>query len=146
MFNKRSKIFPLILAVLLLIGAVDTAQAASAGLSQVGVVDYLYLLNNHPDTPKANEALRAEQEKAKTEFSDKSTDLSDKEKQNLDRQLGQRLEQKQLELLKPIAESVNAAMRAVADDKNLTVVVYKNSVALGGMDITEDVLKKLKGK
>ena len=33
---------------------------------------------------------------------------------------------------------------AVADEKGFSLVIYKNSVALGGTDITLDVLQKLK--
>ena len=35
-------------------------------------------------------------------------------------------------------------MKAVADEKGFSLVIYKNSVALGGTDITLDVLQKLK--
>jgi len=144
MFNNLGyKMLPGVLVLLFFLVNLGTAHAATIASSQVGIVDYLYLLNHHPDAAKANEALRAEQEKIKQEFSDKSAGLSDKEKQELDRQLGQQLEQKRLALLKPITDSVNAAMKAVADEKGLTVVVYKNSVALGGIDITGDVLKKI---
>lgn len=37
-------------------------------------------------------------------------------------------------------------MKAVAAEKGLAMVVFKNSVALGGQDITADVLAKLGGK
>ena len=72
--------------------------------------------------------------------------MSDKDKQALDRQLGQQLEQKRQELLKPIVDSINTAMKAVAAEKGLAMVVFKNSVALGGQDITADILAKLGGK
>lgn len=86
--QKQYMLSIILLILILILGIAGTAQAAPAGSSQVGVVDYLFLINNHPDTPKANEALRIEQEKAKKEFADKSVGMSDKEKQDLDRQLG----------------------------------------------------------
>ena len=124
----------------------EKAWAGPAIASTVGVVDYISLINQHPDTPKANEVLRAEQEQAKKEFAEKSAGLGDKEKQDLDRQLGQRVELKRQELLKPITEKVNAAIKEVADAKGLTVVVGRNVVVYGGVDITEEVLKKITGK
>lgn len=132
------------LFIVLASGAV-TVEAAPVA-SRIGVVDYLYLINNHPDTPKANEALKAQQEAVKKEFADKSAELSDADKQNLDRQLSQRVEQKRQELLKPITDSINAAMKAVAEAKGLETVLFKNTVALGGQDITADVFKKINGK
>lgn len=134
----------LLLALFLCLGVSGITEAAPS--PQLGVVDFVYLIDQHPDTPKANEALRAEQEQAKKEFEAKVATLGDKEKQELDRQLGQKLEQKRQSLLQPIAVSVNAAMKAVADDKGLIAVLHKNTVALGGIDITEEVLKKLKNR
>ncbi len=121
------------------------AQAAP-NASPVGVVDYLYLLNQQPETAQANDALRSEQEAAKKEFADKSAGLSDADKQNLDRQLGQRVEQKRQELLKPIIEKINNAIQEVADTKGLSIVIGKQQVVYGGVDITGDVLKRITGK
>ena len=143
--NRGITLASIIMVAFLCLGAFGTAQAAP-GVPQLGVGDYLYLIESHPDTPKANEALRAEQEQAKKEYEAKAPSLGDKEKQDLDRQLGMRVEQKRQALLKPIADSVNAAMKAVADAKGMIAVLHKNTVALGGTDITEEVLKKLNGK
>lgn len=131
--------------VIVLSFSVSPAQAAPVN-SPVGVVDYLYLINQHPDTAKANEALKAEQEAAKKEFVDKSAGLSDTDKQNLDRQLGQRVEQKRQELLKPILDQINAAIKGVADAKGLSIVITKQEVVYGGVDITQEVLAKITGK
>lgn len=123
----------------------SSAQAAPA-IAQVGYVDFIYLIDHHPDTAKANEALRAEQEAVKNEFAEKSTSLSGQEKQELDRQLGQRVEQKRLELVKPISAKVVAAANEVASEKGLSIVIGKNEVVCGGVDITADVLKKIAEK
>ena len=139
----KQNIVLLAVALLLNLGlAGSTAQAAPADFP-VGVVDMLYLINNHPDTAKANEALKAESDRLLKEFQAKSAGMSAKDKQALDQQLGRQIEQKRQELLKPIAESVGEAMKAVAAEKGLVLLVHKNSVALGGNDITADVLQKL---
>lgn len=143
---KRFTLLFLVVFVSFVVGQASTAHAASTAPSPVGVVDYVYLINQHQDTAKANEALRAEQEAAKKELTDKSAGLSGADKQNLDRQLGQRVEQKRQELLKPITEKINAAIKEVADAKGLPVVVGKNYVIYGGVDITQEVLSKITGK
>ena len=142
----RKMALPLFLAVLLGMGSTSMALAAPTANFPVGVVDFLYLINNHPNTPAANAALKTEQEQIRKEFETKAVGMNDKDKQSLDHQLGQRIEQKRQELLKPIVESINAAMTAVAAEKGLAMVVHKNSVALGGQEITADVLTKLNGK
>lgn len=146
MMNKnRSTLFVVLTAIALLLGSMGTAQASPAS-STVGVVDYLYLVNHHPDTPKANETLKVEQEQDKQQLAEKSADLSDQDKKALERQLRQQLEQKRLKLLKPITESINAAIKEVTDVKGLSIVIEKNIVVYGGTDITQDVLKKFNGK
>ncbi|WP_093796957.1 OmpH family outer membrane protein [Sporomusa acidovorans] len=56
------------------------------------------------------------------------------------------MEQKHLELLKPITDKINAAIKEVADAKGLSVVVGKNVVIYGGVDIIQEVLAKITGK
>ena len=143
-FRKFAR--PLFLAMVLCLGLTGVAAAAPADNFPVGIVDFMFLINNHPDTAAANAALKAEQEQIRKEFETKSAGMNDKDKLALDRQLGQRIEQKRQELLKPIVDGINAAMTAVAAEKGLAMVVHKNSVALGGQDITAAVLAKLSGK
>ncbi|MBU2702612.1 Skp family chaperone [Sporomusaceae bacterium BoRhaA] len=72
--------------------------------------------------------------------------MNDQDKKALSQQLEQGLQQKQQELINAIRDKVNAAVKAVADDKGLTVVVDKSVIAYGGQDITDDVMKKITGK
>ncbi|WP_175490517.1 OmpH family outer membrane protein [Pelosinus propionicus] len=122
------------------------ARAAATVAPPVGVVDYISLINQHPDTAKGNAALKAEQEEMKKEFEDKAANLNDQEKQSLNLQLSQQLELKRQELLKPIVEKINVVITQVMEAKGLTIVVQKNSVVCGGQDITNEVLKKIMSK
>jgi outer membrane protein len=124
----------------------DQACAAASAPAQIGIVDYTYLIDHHPDTPKANETLKVEREQAQKEYTEKSAVLNEKGKQELQNQLNQRVEQKRLELLQPIADKINDAIKAVAAAKKLTAVAYKNTLAYGGVDITQDVADKLGAK
>ena len=143
----KSSFFLAFLALFLLLGgSFGTVQAAPAVTGTVGYVDFLYLVNQHPDTAKANAALKVEQEAMKQEFETKAPGLSDQDKQKLDRELGQRLEQKRLELVNPISAKIVAAANEVANEKGLSIVIGKNEVVCGGVDITADVLKKITGK
>ncbi len=48
-------------------------------------------------------------------------------------------------LSKQVADSVNDAVKAVAESQKLTIVLKKDAVMLGGTDITDAVLAKLNG-
>lgn len=141
----KKRFFPAVLALCLLLGTWGTAQAAAI-TGPVGYVDFLYLVSQHPDTVQANATLKAEHEMARKEFDTKVPELSEQDKQNLDRQMGQRLEQKRLELVKQISVKVVAAANEVASEKGLSIVIGRNDVVCGGVDITADVLKKITGK
>jgi len=135
-----------LVAVCLLMGSFTVISGVQAAASTVGYVDFMYLVNHHPDTAKANEELKAVQEAAKQEFADKSSGMNDHDKQVLDHELGQRLEQKRQALLKPIADKVVSAANEVAKEKGLTIVIGNRDVVCGGVDITADVLKKITDK
>lgn len=57
--------------------------------------------------------------------------------------LQQARELKREELNTVLTESVNGAVKAVAEEKGLPIVVRKEIVLYGGTDVTEDVLTKL---
>jgi outer membrane protein len=152
--KKQIKIVSLAVAVFFMLGVVGLAvsqtgktSVASAGASSnIGVVNNQMLLSQHPDMAKAQEAMQAELDQAKKDFETKSATMNDKEKQDYYNQVQQRLSLKQQELIAPVFDKVNAAIKAVADAKGLAVVMDKSNVVYGGQDITDDVMKKISGK
>lgn len=120
-------------------------QAAKAPAAAVGVVDYDRLMTQHPDMPQANATLQAETEQANRELTAQADKLGDKEKQDLVAQLEQRVELKRQSLMIAIAAKVDAAIHETATAKGLSVVLQKDMVVYGGLDITEEVLRKISG-
>ena len=55
----------------------------------------------------------------------------------------QRLQQKNEELMEPIENSIQDAVKKVAEKKGLSVVIEKGAVVYGGQDVTQDVIKEL---
>ena len=48
--------------------------------------------------------------------------------------------------MEPLFKDINLAIRTVANAKKITVVVDKDAVFYGGVDITQDVINSLKKK
>ena len=46
----------------------------------------------------------------------------------------------------PLFKDIDLAIRSIAKAKNLTIVLDKAQVFMGGLDITEDVIQELKKK
>jgi len=152
--KKQVKFVSLAIAVFFMLGVVGlalsqtgkTSVASASGSSNIGVVNQQMLVSQHPDMAKAQEAMQAEVESAKKDFEAKSATMNDKDKQDYYAQIQQRLSLKQQELIDPVLSKVEAAIKAVADAKGLSVVMDKGNVVYGGLDITDEVGKKINGK
>ena len=123
-----------------------TRVVSAAPSSNVGVVNYQMVVQQHPDLAKVQTTMQAESEAAKKEFDAKAASLGDKEKQEYYLQLQQRLQMKNQELMVPLFSKVDAVIKEVADAKGLSVVVDKGAVIYGGQDITDECVKKVTGK
>lgn len=153
--KKQVKLISLAIVALFVLGVIGIAVssqagktnvASASGSSSIGVVNHQLLISQHPDMAKAQEAWQAEMEQAKKDFDTKSASMNDKEKQDYYTQVQQRLSLKQQELIAPVFDKVDAAIKAVADAKGLSVVLDKSNVVYGGQDITDEVTKKITGK
>ena len=150
--KKNVKTVALAIAAAFLFGVAGLAVsqtthvASAAPASNVGVVNYQMVVQQHPDLAKVQTTMQAESEAAKKEFDAKAASLGDKEKQEYYMQLQQRLQLKNQELMVPLFSKVDAIIKEVADAKGLSVVVDKGAVIYGGQDITDDCVKKVTGK
>jgi outer membrane protein len=145
-----TKMMTMTFTVLFLLGAIGVlvgqpSKAYAAESTQIGVVDYKLLIDSHPDMQKANDSFKAELEQAKQTFATKSANMKDEDKKALEATLSQEVEKKRQELFQDIESKVNAAVKAVADAKGLSIILPKNNVVYGGQDITDAVLAKIKG-
>ncbi len=150
---KRNFFITWALTVLMVLGswglavpavALAAKAPAKAPAQTIGFVDYDWLLDQYPGMDKASAELQAVNEQAKQEYESKAPGLSDQEKQQLSNQLGQRVAQKREQLLGAMLDKIDAAVKAVAEEKGLTAVVPKSAVVYGGLDINNDVLAKVK--
>ena len=132
---------------IVIIAQPNTTYAASKNnSSQVGVVNYQLLVQQHPDAAKAQETMNAAVVQAKSDLDSKSVNMNDQEKQAYYQQLQQGLAIKERDLLLALQNKVDAAVAEIAKAKGLDTIVDKGSVVYGGQDITDDVIKKIKGK
>ncbi|MBP2651272.1 MAG: outer rane chaperone Skp (OmpH) [Firmicutes bacterium] len=148
--KKQIKIVVIVIAVLVVLGlagfALSQSGMLSSGSSSIGCVDVQVLMSKHPDTAAAQATIKAEAEKAQNDFNTKSASMNDQDKQAYFAQVQQQLTAKQKALITPIRDKVMASVKEVADAKGLGVVVDKNLAAQGGIDITDEVAKKITGQ
>ena len=147
--KKQVKIVSILIAVIFIGSVVAIALtqtgniASAASSSSVGVVEYEQIIVQHPNMKTLDDQLKVTIEEIKKEFDEKSAGMNDQEKADYYRQCQERIFQRREELLAPVMQSVDAAIKSVADKKGLSVVISKAAVVYGGQDITQDVIKEL---
>ena len=110
----------------------------------VGVIDIDEVVNKHPGMANARQQaanLSRQKENEAKAAADKESDQAKK---------AQIIQQKRMELVKeqqalmdPIYRECQQAARDVAAKQNLTLVLNKSIVLIGGTDITQDVIQQL---
>ena len=147
--QKQVKIISILIAVVFVGSVVALALTqsgsgiASAAASSVGVVDYRQVGSQHPQLAAANAEMQKASQEAQADFETKSASMNDQEKSDYYQQTMQRLQQKNEELMEPIENSIQDAVKKVAEKKGLSVVIEKGAVVYGGQDVTQDVIKEL---
>lgn len=124
-------------------GAFSSIASAASSESAIGVVNYQMLLAQSPDISGVQEAMKQEIATQQKNFDEKSQNMNDTEKQRYYQQLQEVIANKEKDLMEPVFQKIEAAIKKVADKKGLAVVVEKNTVVYGGLDITDEVAKTL---
>ncbi len=121
-------------------------QAPALGQSfSVGYVEMQVALNNHPRKVSSERALQEFFQAKQREFQERSKGMTAFQRQELDRQLQQQILEKRNELLGGLDKELRAAVETVAKQANVTVVLDRAVVLYGGTDLTESVIKLIKG-
>ena len=147
MNNKANvKIFSIVIAAIFIIGigALAYTQMAtptgSSGNSTIGVIDTSRMMSQ--DNPIYISAAQ-EYMSYQSQLQQETQAQDDATKQKLAEEARQNLAKKDQEIAKSVQDKAMEAAKAVGDAKGLSVVMTKDTVLYGGVDITDQVLKKL---
>ncbi|MBE6080999.1 MAG: OmpH family outer membrane protein [Veillonella sp.] len=151
--QKNKKFVSLFVAVIFLlgIGAIAYTQMATPTMasdtnSNIGVIDTTKVLNAaSPAIVAANKELDDYKKQLNDEFTAKSANMDDNQKAALSSEYQGKLQDKMMEIQKKVQSEVSDASKAVADAKGLSIVMDKRTVLYGGVDITDQVQRKLSG-
>lgn len=147
--KKQVKIVSILIAAIFIGSVVALALtqtgnvASAASSSNVGIIDSRQVMAAHPSVQSLQGQMETAINDVRKEYEEKSAGMNDQEKADYYRQCQERLAQKQEELLAPIEQSIQAAIKKVADKKGLAVVIDKVAVIYGGQDITQEVIAEL---
>ncbi len=139
MRNRKSLLFAVavIVAAALLLGGCSTGPAA------VGILDVNKVMSDSPKVKQFQEQLNTKAKELSDQLEkDKASLSADEFQKKQEAAYGDFLKIKQ-DLEGQVDASIKQSVEAVANEKKLGVVLYKNSVAQGGTDITDEVIKRM---
>lgn len=133
--------------LLVLITAAVWQSAPVVGQSfSIGFVDMNRVFENHPRKAASERAL-SEFAQAKTrEFQERAKTLSAAQRLDLDRQLQEQFSQKREELRSGLTQDIRAIVDKVGHDRGISIILDRQVVLYGGVDLTDAVIAQLTGK
>ena len=136
--NKK---LALIMAIIM--GLSLLAAGCSGKTATVGVVDLEKVMKESPKVKTLQEQLTTKGKAIQDELDNDQKSMS---KEDFDKKqqakYGEFMQLRQ-DLESQVEASMKQSMEAVAKEKNLGAILYKQGVAQGGVDVTDDVLKKM---
>lgn len=134
----------LVLSVTAIVFVLAAGGAANAAVNSVGVIDMYEVTNNHPKMNDAKAQLATISRQKETEAkaaADKESDPA--KKAQIVQAKRMELAKEEQKIMDPIFRDCQQAVREVAVNKKLTLVLNKSVVLIGGSDITQDVIQQL---
>ena len=120
-----------------------TMAGCSSNQGAIGVLDVNKVMSDSPKVKQFQDQLNAKGKELSDQLEKDKASLSAEEFQKRqETAYGEFLKVKQ-DLEGQIDSNIKQAIEQVSKEKKMNVVLYKNSVAQGGTDITDDVITKM---
>ena len=109
----------------------------------VGYVNRQQVFAGYPGIQDLMNRIQVMRAEAQKDYDANAKDLPPADKKAYNDKLAQQEAQREDELMKPVGDKIEAAIKAVAAEKGLTVIHDAGAVVYGGTDITADVIGKV---
>lgn len=130
----------------LLVAAMTAAVVLLGGCSStpsVGVLDVNKVMTESPKVKQFQEQLTQKGKELSEQLEKEKASLSPEEFQKKQETVYGDFAKTKQDMEGQIDTSMKQALEQVAKDKKMGVILYKNTVAQGGTDVTDDVIKKM---
>lgn len=139
---KKAVLFPVLVGFIL-------SMAAGIALAEekIGVLEPQKVLSQHPKMAQVSKQVQVIVQKKQAEAKSAiEKEKDNKKKEEIYKTKRNEAATEEQKLMAPLFKDIDLAIRSVAKAKGLTVVISKTRVFVGGVDITEDVIRELKKK
>ena len=147
--KKHAKIIAITVVGIFILGILGIALTQSVGTyaspsSKIGKVNYDRIRAEHPGMNNVINRMETEIDRAQRDFDERTRNMNDQQKQAYFEQVSERLALLERDLIVPLMDSIDNAIRSEAERRGLEVVFDSRTVYFGGIDITEDVIRRLR--
>ncbi len=111
--------------------------------STIGIVDMQKVMTENPKIKQMQEQLNTKAKELTANLEKEKATLKPEEFQQKEQAAYAEFMKLKQDFEAQIEEQTKKVLEEVAKEKKLGAVIYKNGMAWGGVDVTEDVLKKL---
>ena len=139
--NKWTRWSALLLTVVF--AAVLLTGCAAKKPSTIGIVDMQKVMTENPKIKQMQEQLNAKAKELTENLEKERATLKPEEFQQKEQAAYAEFMKMKQEFEAQIETQTKKVLEEVAKEKKLGAVIYKNGMAWGGVDVTEEVLKKL---
>lgn len=133
----------LILCLVLILSTGLLAGCAGEKPSTIGIVDMQKVMTENGKIKEMQEQLTKKAQAITAELEKEKATLKPEEFQQKEQRAYAEFMQLKQEFENKIQLQIQTVLEGIAKEKKLGAVIYKNGLAWGGIDITDDVLKKL---
>jgi outer membrane protein len=112
----------------------------------IGYVDMVRAVDAHPRKASAEAALKDYAQSQIADAQQRSKGASAAQQEDMRRTLNQQLLKKRQELIGGLEKDIRAAVEKVAKEQGISIVLNREVVLYGGVDLTDQVIKAIGGK
>ncbi|SDE70129.1 OmpH family outer membrane protein [Sporomusa acidovorans] len=123
---------------------VQAAKAPDKPAAAVGYVNRQQILNAYPGIQDLLQQIQTMRQAAQKDYDANAKDLPAVDRKAYNDKIALEEARREDKLMKPVADKIGAAIKAVAGEKGLPVIIDATVVVYGGIDITADVIAKVK--
>ena len=143
MFKSKNKMQLRVLAILAIVLTALFLTGCLGSASKVGVVDRSKIMTESPKVKELQEQLNAKGTELTQNLEKEQSALSAEDYQAKEEMASMEFAKLQQELVVQLNDSVKKAVEEVSKEKKMDIIIYKDVVVNGGVDITDDVIKKM---
>ncbi|MFW5855747.1 MAG: hypothetical protein ACOCVB_00590 [Bacillota bacterium] len=132
-----------ILGFLIIIMSFFLLSGCSSKPSNIGIMDMDRVIEESERAAELQQRLSEVGSELEERIEEEDEDLSEEEQKNREEEIYQEYNNEKSRLEEKLNKEMEEVLAEITEEENIEIVLYKNSVHYGGIDITSEVIEKM---